>query len=200
MLQLRNISKSFGAVRVLTNVHLELRKGEIHALMGENGAGKSTLMKIVSGLIPSYEGEVFVEGERVHLASPRDASRHGPVFRFASCSVSNEAESGGLLMLSKEDGFLRVFGGEEILRMRERQPGDGAVSLFLIGDPPDGIVSILANEESAVFRHGKSHGTTPNVSLRSNESGQEILVSTSRFAMIERDAHHLVTRSFGSVP
>ena len=77
VLQMRNISKSFGAVRVLTNVHLELRKGEIHALMGENGAGKSTLMKIASGLIPSYEGEVFVEGEPVHLISPRDASRHG---------------------------------------------------------------------------------------------------------------------------
>jgi ABC-type sugar transport system ATPase subunit len=74
---MRSISKSFGAVRVLTNVHLELRKGEIHALMGENGAGKSTLMKIASGLIPSYEGEVFVEGKLVHLTSPRDASRHG---------------------------------------------------------------------------------------------------------------------------
>ena len=98
------------------------------------------------------------------------------------------------------DGFLRVFGGEEILRMRERQPGDGAVSLFLIGDPPDGIVSVLANEECAVFRHGKSHGTTPNISLRSNESGQEILVSASRFAAIKRDAHHLVPRSFGPVP
>jgi ABC-type transporter Mla maintaining outer membrane lipid asymmetry ATPase subunit MlaF len=45
VLQMRNISKSFGAVRVLTNVHLELRKGEIHALMGENRGGKSTLMK-----------------------------------------------------------------------------------------------------------------------------------------------------------
>ncbi|MFZ0709663.1 MAG: sugar ABC transporter ATP-binding protein [Terrimicrobiaceae bacterium] len=77
VLQMRNISKSFGAVRVLTNVQLEVRKSEIHALMGENGAGKSTLMKIASGLISSYEGEVFVEGERVHLASPRDASRHG---------------------------------------------------------------------------------------------------------------------------
>ena len=76
-LQMRNISKSFGTVRVLTNVHLELRKGEIHALMGENGAGKSTLMKIASGLIPSYEGEVFVEGKQVHLTSPRDASRYG---------------------------------------------------------------------------------------------------------------------------
>ena len=72
--------------------------------------------------------------------------------------------------------------------------------LLLIGDPPDRIISILANEERAVLRHGESNWTAPNISPGRNESGQKILVNTLWFTAIERDAHHLVARAFGSVP
>jgi simple sugar transport system ATP-binding protein len=52
-------------------------KGEIHALLGENGAGKTTLMRILYGLYHADSGEIFVRGEKVHIASPRDAIRLG---------------------------------------------------------------------------------------------------------------------------
>jgi ribose transport system ATP-binding protein len=52
ILQMTGISKSFGATRALSDMHLSIRPGEIHALMGENGAGKSTLMKVLSGVRP----------------------------------------------------------------------------------------------------------------------------------------------------
>ena len=81
----------------------------------------------------------------------------------------------------------------------EEQPGDGAVSLLLVGDPPDGIISILAHEECAVFRDGKSHGSAPNISFGRQETSQKILVNPRRLTAVERDAHHLVPRSFGSV-
>ncbi len=76
-LEMRQISKSFGPTQVLRDVDFALRPGEIHALMGENGAGKSTLMKIAGGLIEDFEGQIFVDGQPVHLTSPRDATRAG---------------------------------------------------------------------------------------------------------------------------
>ncbi|HMF67586.1 MAG TPA: ATP-binding cassette domain-containing protein, partial [Phyllobacterium sp.] len=65
ILEMRNITKIFPGVKALNNVNLDVRKGEIHALVGENGAGKSTLMKVLSGVYPhgSYEGEIFYNGQ-----------------------------------------------------------------------------------------------------------------------------------------
>lgn len=80
LLELRGISKSFSGVRVLENVHLEIRAAEVHALVGENGAGKSTLMNIVSGVVPADHGEVLWEGRPVHLRGPREAQELGITF------------------------------------------------------------------------------------------------------------------------
>src|ERR1700752_3707387 len=77
ILEMRRITKKFGPTQVLTGVDFALRKGEIHALMGENGAGKSTLMKIAAGLIDDFEGEITVAGSPVYLNSPRAATRAG---------------------------------------------------------------------------------------------------------------------------
>lgn len=65
LLRLHRISKAFPGVQALDKVNLELRKGTVHALMGENGAGKSTLMKIIMGLIPDYEGDIILRGRKL---------------------------------------------------------------------------------------------------------------------------------------
>jgi rhamnose transport system ATP-binding protein len=77
VLAMRGISKRFGATRALEDVSLELRRGEVHALVGENGAGKSTLIKVITGIYPPDEGEVLVDGEPVSLRSAADAQRLG---------------------------------------------------------------------------------------------------------------------------
>ncbi|MFC4600722.1 sugar ABC transporter ATP-binding protein [Cohnella hongkongensis] len=69
-LALRNINKSFPGIKVLHNVGFSLRKGEIHALIGENGAGKSTLMNIVMGLYQPDDGEIFIGQSKVSITSP----------------------------------------------------------------------------------------------------------------------------------
>ena len=77
LLELRGIDKLFPGVLALDNVDFTLRKGEIHALMGENGAGKSTLIKILTGVYPMDAGSVKVEGKPVHINSPQDAQNNG---------------------------------------------------------------------------------------------------------------------------
>jgi len=76
---MRGISKYFPGVRALQNVDFTLRRGEIHALMGENGAGKSTLIKVITGVYPKDEGHMFVDGyaDEINIRSPQDAQNHG---------------------------------------------------------------------------------------------------------------------------
>jgi rhamnose transport system ATP-binding protein len=73
VLSLSGISKSFPGVRALHQVSLELRAGEVTALIGENGAGKSTLVKILTGILQPDQGEIYLDGQRISCAGPRDA-------------------------------------------------------------------------------------------------------------------------------
>ncbi len=77
LLTMRHIKKQFPGVLALNDVDFTLRKGEIHALMGENGAGKSTLIKILTGVYQMDEGEVRIEGEKVSIHSPQAAQNSG---------------------------------------------------------------------------------------------------------------------------
>ena len=77
LLQLRGVSKSFGAVHALVDIDLDIPAGEVTALAGDNGAGKSVLIKCIAGIHQPDSGEILWEGKRVHLRTPRDASALG---------------------------------------------------------------------------------------------------------------------------
>ena len=77
LLRVNGASKSFPGVRALDDVHLDLRHGEVHAVVGENGAGKSTLMKLLSGIDQPDSGEFFLDGEPYTPSSPRHAQELG---------------------------------------------------------------------------------------------------------------------------
>ena len=77
VLELRGITKRFPGVVANDRVDFDLRRGEVHALLGENGAGKSTLMNVLYGLYQPDEGEILVKGEPIRLHSPKDAIKHG---------------------------------------------------------------------------------------------------------------------------
>jgi ribose transport system ATP-binding protein len=77
LLELTGITKRFGATLALNDVRLDLRAGEVLALMGENGAGKSTLMKILAGNIQRDAGSILIDGQPVEIRSPRDARAQG---------------------------------------------------------------------------------------------------------------------------
>lgn len=77
LLRMVKITKRFSNILANDSINFTLYKGEVHGLLGENGAGKSTLMNILYGLYKPDEGEIYVEGRRVYINSPKDAIRLG---------------------------------------------------------------------------------------------------------------------------
>lgn len=77
VLEMKNICKSFPGVKVLENVNLQIKPGEVHALMGENGAGKSTLMKILMGIYKADQGNIVLQGQETVIHGPKDAMGKG---------------------------------------------------------------------------------------------------------------------------
>ena len=77
ILEMKDISKSFPGVKALDSVDFKLRKGEIHALMGENGAGKSTLIKVITGVYEKDAGLITLQGEPIHFKTPQEAQNKG---------------------------------------------------------------------------------------------------------------------------
>lgn len=87
ILELKGITKQFPGVKALDNVHFQLLPGEVHALMGENGAGKSTFIKIITGVHPQDEGEIYLNGSKIVLHNPRDAQKLGitAIYQHVTC-------------------------------------------------------------------------------------------------------------------
>ncbi|WP_318184238.1 sugar ABC transporter ATP-binding protein [Metabacillus idriensis] len=77
LVEMKKIFKSFVGVQALNDVSLAVRKGTVHALMGENGAGKSTLMKILAGIHQADDGEIFIKGQKIRIKDTQDALGHG---------------------------------------------------------------------------------------------------------------------------
>lgn len=101
-LQLVGISKSFGAVRALNNVDFEVFAGEVVGLVGDNGAGKSTLIKVMAGVGPSDEGEIFVEGQPVKIPTPQVAARLGIETVYQDLALCDNLDVVSNLFLGRE--------------------------------------------------------------------------------------------------
>lgn len=107
-LRLRGISKSYGAVRALSKVDFEVYAGEVVGLVGDNGAGKSTLIKVISGVAPADEGEIFVEGQKVSIANPQAANRLGIETVYQDLALCDNLDVVANLFLGREEvSFLR---------------------------------------------------------------------------------------------
>ncbi len=87
ILEARDINKSFSGVQVLSDVHLDIRRGEVHALMGENGAGKSTLIKIITGAYTKDSGQILWKGQEVEIGSLKDCQALGMACIYQELSV-----------------------------------------------------------------------------------------------------------------
>ena len=77
LLEMHHVHKRFAGVHALNDVSLELKAGEVHALLGENGAGKSTLIKVLGGIYQADEGEIYIDGNKVEIKGVEDAQKNG---------------------------------------------------------------------------------------------------------------------------
>ena len=102
ILTMKGIDKSFPGVHALDHVDFEVRKGEVHALMGENGAGKSTLMKILTGIYSKYSGSIVYEGKEVSFTSPRDAQNAGIVIVHQELNMVNHLTVAQNIFIGRE--------------------------------------------------------------------------------------------------
>lgn len=107
-LELRNVSKRFGAVQALSEVNFEVFAGEVVGLVGDNGAGKSTLIKCIAGIHPIDAGEIYFEGKRVNIASPKDAAALGIETVYQDLALCDNLNVIGNLFLGREKTQLRV--------------------------------------------------------------------------------------------
>ena len=102
VLQLTEISKSFGAIKALHDVNLTIEPGEVLGLMGDNGAGKSTLVKIIAGNFPPTSGEIALDGEPVHFSRPVEAREKGIEVVYQDLALCNNLTAAANVFLGRE--------------------------------------------------------------------------------------------------
>jgi ABC-type sugar transport system ATPase subunit len=102
LLRLRGLSKNFGPVQALTGVDLDVRAGEVTALVGDNGAGKTVLIKCIAGIHSPDQGEIFWEGEAVRLSTPREAAALGIETVYQDLALCNNLDIVQNMFLGRE--------------------------------------------------------------------------------------------------
>ena len=104
-IELKGICKSFGSVQANKNVDFSLKKGEIHALLGENGSGKSTLVNMLSGIYVPDSGFIFMNGKEIRFDSPNDALRAGIGMVHQHFKLVNVMTAKDNIVLGQKQGF-----------------------------------------------------------------------------------------------
>jgi D-xylose transport system ATP-binding protein len=109
ILELRNVSKRFGAVQALYEVDFHVSSGEVMALVGDNGAGKSTLIKCIAGIHPADSGEILFEGQPVTIHGPKDSARLGIEVVYQDLALADNLDVVQNMFLGREEtkGLLR---------------------------------------------------------------------------------------------
>ena len=102
LVEMRDISIAFGGIKAVDHVSVDLYPGEVVGLLGHNGAGKSTLIKILSGAYQRDSGEILINGERAHIANPRDARRYNIETIYQTLALADNLDAASNIFLGRE--------------------------------------------------------------------------------------------------
>lgn len=121
ILELKGVSKHFGAVKALVNVDFEVRAGEVMALVGDNGAGKSTLVKGIAGIYPYAEGEIIFEGRPVSIHGPADTADLGIEIVYQDLALADNLDVVANMFLGREEIRVPFRLNESVMEKRTRE-------------------------------------------------------------------------------
>ncbi|NLL37197.1 MAG: sugar ABC transporter ATP-binding protein [Fretibacterium sp.] len=142
---MKNISKSFFGVKALDDVNFDVRRGEVHVLIGENGAGKSTLMKILSGAYSKDSGQIFWDGQEVEINNPFDAQKMGVSIIYQEFNLIRGMSVSENMYLGREPmGAMGFINAAERDRLTREWLGKMAVE----GISPGALVQDLSTAQS----------------------------------------------------
>ena len=154
LLALKGVSKRFGPLEALTGVDFEVGAGEVVALVGDNGAGKSTLVKAIAGVQLADEGEFFVGGKRVSIASPKDAAMLGITTVYQDLALCDNLDIVANLYLGREeyvDGPARLTGQIDETEMEQRSVDLlGSLAVTTVSDVRAHVASLSGGQRQAV--------------------------------------------------
>lgn len=160
VLELRGISRQFGAVRALADVSFDCRAGEVHAIVGENGSGKSTLLGVASGFVDPDEGSVYIGGERLRRDSPAEARHLGLAMAYQDTSLILAQPVKNNLYLATPPEKRPPFWRRKKWARRLLSEFDLEIELF-----PDAPAGFLTLADRQMFEVAKALVTDPKVLL-----------------------------------
>ena len=121
ILELKGVSKHFGAVKALVNVNFEVHSGEVMALVGDNGAGKSTLVKGIAGIYPYDEGEIIFEGRPVNIHGPADTADLGIEIVYQDLALADNLDVVANMYLGREEIRVPFRLNESVMEKKTRE-------------------------------------------------------------------------------
>jgi D-xylose transport system ATP-binding protein len=149
LLELRGVSKAFGAVQALYRVDFEVRRGEVMALVGDNGAGKSTLVKSVVGIYPFDEGEVLYDGVPVNVHGPRDAAKLGIEVVYQDLALADNLDVVANMFLGRERARVRFVLDESSMERSARETLD-SLSVTTLKSVRQTVAGLSGGQRQAV--------------------------------------------------
>ena len=150
LLALKDVSKSFGAIKALTNIDFSVARGEIVGLMGDNGAGKSTLVRVIAGNFPPSSGEIVLDEKTVHFHRPVEAREQGIEVVYQDLALCNNLTASANVFLGREK--MRRFGPFKLLDDRAMHERSRVLFAELKSEtrPADAVRSMSGGQRQAV--------------------------------------------------
>jgi ribose transport system ATP-binding protein len=178
MLEMRGIRKYFSGVCVLDNIDLRAERGEALGLVGSNGAGKSTLMKVLSGLYPDYQGDIFIDGTPVRIENPVQALKLGIAVIYQEFSLVNTLSVTENIFLGKEP-VRHIAGLTFIDRRKLREKAVSLLDGLKFDLDPDSVVRDLGVADQQLVQIAKTMSENPRILVMDEP--------TARLSRNERD-------------
>ena len=155
ILQLNNISKSFGAIKALDEVSLELNPGEVLGLMGDNGAGKSTLIKIIAGNFKPSSGKIIFENKKQEFSRPMDAREKGIEVVYQDLALCDNLTASSNIFLTRE--IKKSFGIFSIINFSKMFQKSKEIFNELKSEPlPDEEVRMMSGGQRQAVAIGRT--------------------------------------------